>query len=366
LLLKIAVGCDHTGIEHLNELKKYLSEVSLEYGIEEVVELNGEDYPEVALSAANAVSSHTTDRAVLICGTGIGMCIAANKVKGIRAAVCNTPELAAISRKHNDSNIIAIGARLITPSLIPQIIEKWLSTDFEGGRHAERLNKISAVEENPLSLKYGKSGERLTIFDHPLIQHKVAMIRNKNTSVKDFRDLIQEITSLMVYEITRYLPTVPIKVETPLAITDAVACEGRSLAIVPIIRAGIGMVEGILQLIPNAKVGHIGLYRDTETLNPIEYYCKLPDDVNEREILILDPMLATGGSAVAGIELIKKHGGQKISFVCIIAAPEGITKVHEEHPDVHIYTATLDSHLNDHGYIVPGLGDAGDRLFGTE
>jgi uracil phosphoribosyltransferase len=192
------------------------------------------------------------------------------------------------------------------------------------------------------------------------------MIRDKNTCVKDFRDLVKEIAGLMVYEITRFLPTVPIKVETPLTITDAMACEGRSLAIIPILRAGIGMVDGIHQLVPNAKVGHIGLYRDPDTLKPIEYYCKLPTDIDEREILILDPMLATGGSAVAGIDLIKKSGGKKISFVCLIAAQEGIKKVHEAHPDVPIYAAALDSHLNDHGYIVPGLGDAGDRLFGTK
>lgn len=362
--MKIAVGCDHTGGEHLDVLKKYLSEMSFSFGIEEVVEFKGEDYPEVALKVAEAVSLRKADRGILICGTGIGMCIAANKIKGIRAAVCNTPDIATISRKHNDSNIIALGARLIPTFLVHMIIEEWLKTDFEGGRHAERINKIVAAEED--KSRYVNSGESVTIFDHPLVQHKVAMIRDKNTRVKDFRELIKEIAGLMLYEITRFLPTVPIEVETPLATTEAIACEGRSLAIIPILRAGIGMVEGILQLVPNAKVGHIGLYRDPATLNPVEYFCKLPTDINEREILILDPMLATGGSAVAGIDLIKKHGGQKISFVCIIAAPEGIKKVHDAHPDVPIYAAALDSHLNDHGYIVPGLGDAGDRLFGTK
>jgi uracil phosphoribosyltransferase len=361
--LKIAVGCDHTGGEHLDALKEYLSKASSNFGIEGTIEFKGEDYAEVALKAANAVSSHAADRGILICGTGIGMCMAANKVPGIRAAVCNTPELAAISRKHNNTNIIALGARIIPMSSIPPIIEEWFKTEFDGGRHSLRLSRIEAAEENPISLK---SGQRLTIFNHPLVQHKIAMIRDKNTSAKDFRDLIKEIAGLMVYEITRNLPVVPIKVETPIAVTDAVTCEGRSLAIVPILRAGIGMVDGRLQMIPNAKVGHIGLYRDPETLNPIEYYCKLPADISEREILILDPMLATGGSAVAGIDLVKKRGGQRISFVCIIAAPEGLKKVHAAHPDVPIYAAARDSHLNDHGYIVPGLGDAGDRLFGTK
>ncbi|MCL1941457.1 MAG: RpiB/LacA/LacB family sugar-phosphate isomerase, partial [Synergistaceae bacterium] len=248
--LKIAVGCDHTGREHLDTLKKYLSESAPDFGIDEVTEFNGEDYPDVALKVADAVSTHIAGRGILICGTGMGMCIAANKLKGIRASVCNTPELAAISRKHNDSNVIALGARLIPASSVPQIVKEWLSTDFEGGRHTARLNKIAAAEDNPLFLNRGENEERITIFNHPLVQHKVAMIRDKNTSVKDFRDLIKEIAGLMVYEITRYLPTVPIKVETPLTVTDAVACEGRTLAIIPILRAGMGMVDGILQLIP--------------------------------------------------------------------------------------------------------------------
>lgn len=352
--MKIAIGCDHTGKEHLEAAKKVL---------DDFIEFDGEDYAEVAIKAARAVAEGRAERAVLICGTGIGMAIAANKVKGIRAAVCNTPELAAISRKHNDSNVLAIGARIISVSDVDQIIGAWKNTDFEGGRHTFRLNKIAAEERAAFSTS---SAERLTVFNHPLVQHKVSMMRDKNTSVKDFRELVKEIAGLMVYEITRDLPTTRINVETPLTVTEAVACEGRSIAIIPILRAGIGMVDGILQLIPNAKVGHIGLYRDPETLNPVEYYCKLPSDLGEREILILDPMLATGGSAVAGIQLVKDRGGKRISFVCMIAAPEGIKKVQDAHPDVPIFAAALDSHLNDHGYIVPGLGDAGDRLFGTK
>jgi len=361
--LKIAVGCDHTGKEHLDALKKYLAEAASSFDITEVIEFDGEDYPEVAVKVAEAVSSLIADRGILICGTGIGMCIAANKIKGIRAAVCNTPDSAAISRKHNDSNVIALGARIIPAFLVHLIIEEWLKTDFEGGRHTVRLNKIAAAEEN--RLHYFKNSKRVVVLDHPLVQHKLSMIRDKYTCMKDFRQLIKEISGLMVYEITRFLPTVSIEVETPLTATESLACEGRSLAIIPILRAGIGMIEGFIQLIPNAKIGHIGIYRDHETLNPIEYYCKLPANMDEREVLIIDPMLATGGSAVAAIDLIKKHGGQKISFVCIIAAPEGVKKVHDAHPDVPIYTAALDSHLDDQGYIVPGLGDAGDRLFGT-
>ena len=176
---------------------------------------------------------------------------------------------------------------------------------------------------------------------------------------------MQEITGLMVYEITRSLPLTDKKVETPIEETTVKTIEGRKMAIVPVLRAGLGMVDGILQLVPNAKVGHIGLYRDPQTLQPVEYYCKLPFDIEERDVFVLDPMLATGGSSSDAIGLIKKRGARKISLVCLIAAPEGIERVHREHPDAEIYAAALDSHLNSHGYIVPGLGDAGDRLFGT-
>ncbi|MBQ4432459.1 MAG: uracil phosphoribosyltransferase, partial [Synergistaceae bacterium] len=196
--------------------------------------------------------------------------------------------------------------------------------------------------------------------------HKVGIIRDVNTSVKQFRELLQEITGLMVYEMTRTLPLEDKEVITPIEKTIVKTIGGRKMAIVPVLRAGLGMVDGILQIVPNAKVGHIGLYRDPETLKPVEYYCKLPFDIEERDIYVLDPMLATGGSSSAAISLIKKRGGRRISLVCLIAAPEGIEKVHGEHPDVEIFAAALDSHLNEHGYIVPGLGDAGDRLFGTK
>jgi len=206
---------------------------------------------------------------------------------------------------------------------------------------------------------------RLVTFDHPLIQHKMGIVRDINTPVKVFRELVQEIAGLMVYEITRNLSLEPVEVETPITRTTAYSLSGKKMAIIPILRAGLGMVDGILQLIPNAKVGHVGLYRDPETLQPVEYYCKLPGDIEDRDIFIVDPMLATGGSASASIERVKLRGGRKISLVCLIAAPEGVEKVRNDHPEIDIYTAAMDSHLNDHGYIVPGLGDAGDRLFGT-
>jgi uracil phosphoribosyltransferase len=201
------------------------------------------------------------------------------------------------------------------------------------------------------------------VFDHPLIQHKTALLRDKDTGVKDFRQLTREISMLMGYEVTRDLPLQDVEIETPLAKTTVKMLRDSSLALVPILRAGLGMVEGFLDLVPSARVGFIGLYRDPETHEPVEYYCKLPDDLEKRQIIVLDPMLATGGSAAAAVDYVKKAGGKRICFVCMIAAPEGIEVLSNAHPDVNIYIAAKDSHLNDHAYIVPGLGDAGDRLY---
>ena len=207
---------------------------------------------------------------------------------------------------------------------------------------------------------------KVHVFDHPLIQHKLTIMRQTTTGPKEFRELLEEISMLMVYEVTRDLPTIDVEIDTPLCKTTQKMLAGKKLGIVPILRAGLGMVDGIMNMIPACRIGHIGLYRDPETLEPVEYYCKLPADAEERELLLLDPMLATGGSASDAITLIKKRGCTHIRLVNLIAAPEGIAKVQADHPDVDIYVAGLDSHLNDHGYIIPGLGDAGDRLFGTK
>ncbi len=207
---------------------------------------------------------------------------------------------------------------------------------------------------------------QLHVINHPMVQHKLTIMRNKETGSKDFRELLKEIALLMGYELTRDLPLEDIEIETPICKTVAKRISGRKLAIVPILRAGMGMVEGLLTLVPVAKVGHIGLYRDEETHNPVVYFCKLPEDINDRLVIVTDPMLATGGSASAAISFIKQRGCSNIRLVNLIAAPEGIARVQKEHPDVDIYVAACDEHLNDHGYIVPGLGDAGDRIFGTK
>ena len=204
------------------------------------------------------------------------------------------------------------------------------------------------------------------IFDHPLIQHKLSILRDKDTPSKDFRTLVSEIAMLMTYEVTRDLPLADVQIETPMTKMTAKKLAGKKLAVVPILRAGLGMVDGVLEMIPSARVGHIGLYRDHETLEPVEYYCKLPSDIEDREVIVVDPMLATGGSAIDAISQIKKRNPKHIKFMCIIAAPEGLDALTNKHPDVDVYCAALDEKLNEVGYIVPGLGDAGDRIFGTK
>lgn len=207
---------------------------------------------------------------------------------------------------------------------------------------------------------------KVVIMDHPLIQHKIGYIRRIETGTKDFRQTISEIAMLICYEATRDLKLQDVEIETPICKTTVKELKGRKMCVVPILRAGLGMVDGMLTLVPTARVGHIGLYRDPETLKPVEYYCKMPADVSEREIFVVDPMLATGGSSVAAIQMLKDRGCNNIHFMCIIAAPEGLKAMQEAHPDVDIYVGALDEKLNDHGYIVPGLGDAGDRIFGTK
>ena len=221
---------------------------------------------------------------------------------------------------------------------------------------------MKKVTKEAGKIKMGK----IVVMDHPLIQHKIGIIRKKDTSSKEFREMISEIAMLMCYEATRDLKLADVEIDTPICKTTVKELKGKKLAVVPILRAGLGMVDGMLAMIPAAKVGHIGLYRDPETLEPVEYYCKLPADCANREVFVVDPMLATGGSSSAAIQMLKDKGVKNIRLMCIIAAPEGVKKMQEDHPDVDVYIGALDDHLNEHGYIVPGLGDAGDRIFGTK
>ena len=207
---------------------------------------------------------------------------------------------------------------------------------------------------------------KVTTIEHPLILHKLAIIRDKQTGSKDFRELVEEVSMLMAYEVTRNLSTEEVEIETPICKTKCQMLSGKKVAIVPILRAGLGMVDGMLKLIPAAKVGHVGLYRDEETLQPVEYFCKLPQDIAERDVIVVDPMLATGGSSSDAVTMLKKRGAKNLRLMCLVASPEGIEFVQKAHPDVDIYIAAIDEKLNEHGYIVPGLGDAGDRLFGTK
>lgn len=371
--MKIALGADHAGYKLKEEIKEHL--VSGGYEIVDCGTSSGDlsvDYPDCGFSTAETVANHKADLGMLFCGTGIGMSIVANKVAGIRAALCHDHFTASMSRRHNDANVLVIGSRVTGSGLAKEIVDTWLSEEFEGGRHSYRIAKITAFEKEHSSeaalavFSSNSAGGRTVVIEHPLVRHKLGLLRDKNTPSKDFRDLVQEVAGLMVYEVTRHLSLEEIEIETPVAKTKVFTLSGKKLAIVPVLRAGLGMVEGILKLIPNAKVGHIGLYRDPVTLQPVDYYCKLPKDISERDIFVVDPMLATGGSAAAAVAHIKSCGGKRISLVSILSAPEGIARFSKEHPDVDIYTAAVDSHLNDHGYIVPGLGDAGDRLFGTK
>jgi uracil phosphoribosyltransferase len=207
---------------------------------------------------------------------------------------------------------------------------------------------------------------KVTQMDHPLVLHKLALIRDKNTGSKEFRELVEEVAMMMAYEVTRNLPVEEVEIETPICKTKCKMLEGKKIAIIPILRAGLGMVDGVLKILPAAKIGHIGMYRDEVTLKPVEYFCKLPQDIGEREVIIVDPMLATGGSAIDAIDLLKKKGAKSIRLMCLIASPEGLAAVQKAQPDVDIYVAAVDERLNENGYIVPGLGDAGDRLFGTK
>lgn len=367
--MKISLGSDHAGWGLKDEL------ISLVRSLGHAAEDEGTfapgvstDYPDWGTKVAKKVASHESDRGILICGTGIGMSIAANKVRGVYAALCSNEYMARMSRMHNDANVLVLGSRVTGLDVAKEIVKVWLEQKAEGGRHLDRRQKVFAIEKESCTQAHDidRRPGSLIVLDHPLIQHKLTIIRDKDTTVKDFRELVQETAALMVYEVSRDLPLMEVDIETPLCPMRSWSLAGKKLAVVPVLRAGLGMADGILRLIPNAKVGHVGLYRDPESMAPVDYFCKLPNDICDRDIFVVDPMLATGASASRAISLIKQAGGRKITLISLIAAPEGVKKMNDEHPDVVIFTASLDRGLNDHCYIVPGLGDAGDRLFGTK
>ena len=360
----IAIGSDHAGVKQRQQLIEYLQEKG-----EQVCDLgcyseDSVDYPMFAEAVCEKVQNGQADWGILVCGTGIGMSLAANKCHGIRAALVSDAFSAQMAKEHNNAIVVCMGARVLSVEQMEQNLDAFMGAQFQGGKHERRIEEIMALEsqEDTQNCRMG----RVIEMKHPLIQHKVSVLRDKKTSLKEFRELTEEISMLMGYEVTRDLQLTEVEIETPICMAKTKVIAGKKLGIVPILRAGLGMVEGMLRLVPAARVGHIGVYRDPETLKPVEYYCKLPSDVAERDLLVLDPMLATGGSAIAAIEFIKKRGGKNIRLVNMIAAPEGIKAVREAHPDVDIYVAAIDQGLNEHGYIVPGLGDAGDRLFGTK
>jgi uracil phosphoribosyltransferase len=363
----IVVGSDHAGFKLKEEIIKYLKENNYEYLDCGTYSESSVDYPDIALKITNEITKKNADKGIIICGTGIGISIAANKIKGIRAALCTDTLMAKLSRQHNDSNVLAMGGRIIGLDLSLDIIETWLNTEFLGERHLNRVNKISNLEtsnKNP-SIDENKS-DKIHILSHPLIQHKVSLLRDKNTHTKEFRELVSEVSMLIGYEVTRNMPLKQIEIETPVGIAKTKIISGKKLGFVPIIRAGLGMLDGVINLLPMAKVGHIGLYRDPDTLEAIKYYGKIPEDASERDIVILDPMLATGKTSSSAIEFLKEKGVKNLKLMCIIASKSGIKLINTNHPDVEIYTAAVDDELNDKAYIIPGLGDAGDRLYGTK
>ncbi len=352
----IAIASDHAGFE----LKQELARCLRGWG-EDVLDLGAEtaeasDYPRYAQELARSLKSARADRGVLVCGSGIGMDMAANRFPGVRAALVEDEERARLCRAHNDANVLVLPSRFVAAAKAQALLRIFLDTPFEGGRHERRVAQID-----------GQAQPGVTVFDHPLIRHKLTLLRDEATEPKVFRETVDEIASLMAFELTRDIEFQAKRVRTPLGVeADGVWVNRDSLGVVPILRAGLGLVNGILRVIPMAAVGHIGLYRDPKTLDPVDYYCKLPLGCENRTLILVDPMLATGGSAVAAVSYLKQRGGRRIKFMCILAAPEGIQKLREKHPDVGIYAAGVDEKLNDHGYIVPGLGDAGDRLFGTK
>lgn len=353
--MKIAIGCDHGGYILKEALVEYLKKCGHEVKDFGTYSTDSVDYSDYAHKVALGVSKKEFDRGVVVCSTGIGVSIVANKVNNIRCALVHDKLTASLTRQHNDSNIIAFGAKIISVDLAKEILEIWLNTEFEGGRHSRRINKISLIEGTA----------KIHVLNNPLINDKMARLRNKDTNPKEFKELVGELSGLMMYEASKNFTEKAIKVQTPLSNADCFVLSNK-IVVVPILRAGIGMLDGILKVIPQATVGHIGLYRDEKTLQPTQYYIKLPNNIDNAYVILVDPMLATGGSAIKAISLLKENGVNNIIYMGLIGSKEGIEKLSTTYPDVNIYLASCDEKLNEDGYIVPGLGDCGDRIFGTK
>jgi uracil phosphoribosyltransferase len=356
--MKIYLANDHTGVAMKQAIAQHLTSQG-----HEVINLGTDDtaavnYASQGKTLGLAVANDSGAFGIGICGTGIGISIAANKVQGIIAGLVYEPQNAIVTRQHNNANIMITGARQIA-------IEKSNWVCWCVSQNAIWRWTSWRTCQNIINYGRGEKIMSLKIFNHPLILDKLTRMRRKETSSKDFRENLNEIAELMVFEVCRDIPVVDVKITTPVAETIGKTID-TPIVLVPILRAGLGMTHGIQQLIPTARIAHVGLYRDEETLQPIQYYAKETEDIDKSIVLVVDPMLATGGSASAAIDIVKGWGAKNIRFVCLVAVQEGVDVLTKAHPDVDIYAASLDEHLNEHGYIIPGLGDAGDRIFGTK
>lgn len=359
--MRVAIGADHAGFEQKQKLASALLDKGYEVLDVGPADESRVDYPDYASRVARAVGEGDAERGVLICGTGLGMAMAADKFPGVRAVAVQTPEFARLSRAHNDANVICLSGRFVDPEVNEELCEIFLATPFEGGRHELRVAKSMALCSAATSART----ERFQVVDHPLVAHKLSILRDVSTPTKLFRELVRELALFVGYEATRDFPLEKVEITTPLETCAAERVAGKKVAVVPILRAGLGMVEGLLTLVPSAKVGHIGMYRDPKTHLPCEYYAKLPADVSDRTCLLVDPMLATGGSATMAIDYLRKSGVEDVRLLCLVAAPEGVDAVLSSDDQVRIFSCALDRELDAHAYILPGLGDAGDRIFGT-
>lgn len=349
--MKFALGADHAGVGFRERLLRYLREEGHE--VEDFGTCDDEscDYPEYAHRVAQTVASDPEVRGLLVCGSGQGMVMTANRYPGVRAALCLSGEMAAKTRGHNDANCLVLAERSMDYEQAVAAVDAFVETPFDGGRHARRIGKI----DNP----------SLQVVTHPLVRTKLSGLRDEGTPVHEFQELVHEVSTLLFVESSRTYSINPRDVRTPIQSTVGHELNEEYL-LVPILRAGLGMVHPIREILPDARVGHLGFSRNEQSLEAEEYYRNLPRDLKDPQVTVLDPMLATGGTASAALSALKDEGVDgTLRMLCIVAAPEGVDRVHEEHPDVSIYTASLDEGLNDQGFIVPGLGDAGDRLYGT-